>query len=511
MKFLKIDTVIFKKFFYGKYWFGIFLSLIFIYYIERNRILGQPAITPFVLLMFSIVVASAIGGLIPGLISATCVSIYAYRSYLIGYGPETFTGELLNTLIGIIIYYIQAVSLGIVKSKKDNLINKLKMAQSDLHQEINKAQQYLDIAGVILVAIEKNQKISLINQKGCEILEYDVKEIIGKNWFDLFVPESVRKDVLHGFQLLMNGELENVKHFESPILTKNGQERLILWHNALLRDKQGNIVGTLSSGEDITDERIAKEQIINLNHALVNRAVALEEANKELDSFAYSISHDLRAPLRHINGFIELLQKNINVDLDEQSQHYMTVISTSAKLMNELIEVLLSFSRMSNQQILLTTADLEKIVQTVITQLKPNLNNREIEWRISNLPLVTGDPSLLQIVFTNLLSNAIKFTKNREKAIIKISWEDKDNEVIISIQDNGIGFDMNYYSKLFGVFQRLHHKNKFDGIGAGLAITKRIIKRHGGNIWAEGKIDKGATFFFSLPKNVKDKENNANI
>jgi PAS domain S-box-containing protein len=365
----------------------------------------------------------------------------------------------------------------------------------------NKAQQYLDIAGVMLVAIDADRRVSLINQKGCEILGSSAGEIIGQDWFETFVPANVRPNVIRAFDRLMAGEIEPVEYLEHPVLARAGQERLIAWHNAVLRGDEGGIVGTLSSGEDITEHRRAENQIRSLNQNLHDRAVALEVANRELEAFAYSVSHDLRAPLRHVDGFLGLLEKRMGAVLDEESRHYMATISSSAEKMGLLIDNLLSFSRMGRQAMSSQPVDLGRSVRDVIQELEPDLAGRHIEWRIGDLPVVEGDAALLRIVLGNLVSNALKFTRPRQRTEIEIvSIPDHDTEVVICVRDNGVGFDMAYAEKLFGVFQRLHRMDEFAGTGIGLANVRRIIARHGGRTWAQGKPGQGAAFYFSLPR-----------
>jgi PAS domain S-box-containing protein len=493
----------------------------------------------------------------------------------------------------------------------------------------NKAQQYLDIAGVILVAINTNWQVTMINQKGCEVLGCTTDEIIGKDWFQTFVPENIRQNVIQSFHQLMAGEIEQFRYFENPILTSGGEERLIAWNNVLLKDDTGKIVGTISSGEDITERRQmeqtlqesdflfkkaqelgkiggwdwntatnmstwteqvyhiheiplteppadlvakslecyrpedrpiifaaftnciekgipydlefpftgyrgtdkwirtaaipqfegdkvmhvygyimditehkrAEEQIRKLNHDLQNRAIALASVNQELDAFAYSVSHDLRAPLRHIDGFLELLRTRMADSLDESSQHYMNNISDAAKRMGILIDELLSFSRMGRNEISKAQVDLDELVQDVILEFRPETEGRDIQWKISPLPLVTGDRTMLRMVLVNLISNAVKFTRSRPQTEIEIGWiPGHEAETIVFVRDNGVGFDMQYADKLFGVFQRLHRVDEFEGTGIGLANVRQVINRHGGKTWAEAEVDHGATFYFSLPR-----------
>ena len=240
------------------------------------------------------------------------------------------------------------------------------------------------------------------------------------------------------------------------------------------------------------------------NHleALVQRrTAALEASNKELESFTYSVSHDLRAPVRHIDGFIELLKQKAGTNLDEQSRHYIDAISDAARKMGLLIDDLLSFSRMRSHAKSLKQVALANLVRDVIQEAGPDTAGRTIDWRIDELPLVEGDAAMLRMVLVNLISNALKFTRPREQAEIEIgSLPSKDSETVIFVRDNGVGFDMAYADKLFGIFQRLHRADEFEGTGIGLANVHRIIARHGGRTWAIGQVDQGATFYFSLPQ-----------
>jgi len=251
---------------------------------------------------------------------------------------------------------------------------------------------------------------------------------------------------------------------------------------------------------EITEHKLAEEEILRLNEELKYHVVQLEESNRELDAFSYSVSHDLRSPLRHMAGFMELLQKRSWPQLDETNRHYMTIISESSKRMGMLIDDLLAFSRIGRSEMRTVAIRVKKLVQEAIGELQEETKERDIAWKIGELPEIHGDPSLLRLVLVNLISNALKFTRTRPRAEIEIGCTEEEDEFFFFVRDNGVGFDMNFAEKLFGVFQRLHHRDEFEGTGIGLANVRRIVSRHGGRAWAVGSLDQGATFYFSLPK-----------
>jgi signal transduction histidine kinase len=251
---------------------------------------------------------------------------------------------------------------------------------------------------------------------------------------------------------------------------------------------------------EVEQRRQREDEIRKLNQELGKRAVELEASNKELESFAYSVSHDLRAPLRHMVGYSELLQKQASSLLDDKSQRFIRTILDSAKRMGNLIDDLLAFSRIGRTETRETEVDLEQLVKEAVAEIGQDTKSRDIAWKIGALPVCYGDRSMLKLVVLNLVSNAAKFTRMRKPAEIEIGSVDSDKEVEVFVRDNGAGFDMQYADKLFGVFQRLHLAEQFEGTGIGLATVQRIIHRHGGKVWGEGAVDQGATFYFSLPK-----------
>ena len=251
---------------------------------------------------------------------------------------------------------------------------------------------------------------------------------------------------------------------------------------------------------EVEQRKRREDEIRILNKELVKRATELETSNNELESFAYSVSHDLRAPLRHVVGYSELLQKQASSLLDEKSRRYTRTILESAKRMGNLIDDLLAFSRIGRAETKKTLVSLDQLVKDVVAETRLDTGGRDIVWKIHPLPVCYGDRSMLRLVIGNLLSNAVKFTRMRAQAEIEIGCADGEDEVEVFVRDNGAGFDMQYVDKLFGVFQRLHLPEEFEGTGIGLATVRRIIHRHGGEVRAEGGVDQGATLYFSLPK-----------
>jgi signal transduction histidine kinase len=251
---------------------------------------------------------------------------------------------------------------------------------------------------------------------------------------------------------------------------------------------------------EVEQRALREAEIRSLNQELAKRAAELETANKELESFAYSVSHDLRAPLRHVVGYSELLQKQAASSLDDKSQRFIRTIVDSAKRMGTLIDDLLAFSRIGRAETRMTAVDLGQLVKEVVAEVGQDAKGRDIVWKIGTLAICYGDRSMLRLVVGNLVSNAVKFTLLRNPAEVEIGCVNRSaNEIEVFVRDNGAGFDMRYVDKLFGVFQRLHLREQFEGTGIGLATVQRIVHRHGGTVRAEGAVDQGATFTFSLP------------
>jgi signal transduction histidine kinase len=277
---------------------------------------------------------------------------------------------------------------------------------------------------------------------------------------------------------------------------------LITWFAAVRRKVERNLIESRDKLQlEVAERKRREDEIGGLNHQLERRSSELEATNKELEAFAYSISHDLRAPLRHIIGYTELLQKHLSSATDDKGHRYMATILESGKRMGILIDDLLAFSRIGRAETRETMVSLDQLIQEVQGEVVQETEGRNITWRVGSLPDLYGDRSMLKLALVNLVSNAIKFTRPRASAEIEIGvCDQKSNGMVVFIRDNGVGFDMKYVNKLFGVFQRLHRADEFEGTGIGLATVQRIVHRHGGRIWGEGQVGVGATFYVSLPK-----------
>jgi PAS domain S-box-containing protein len=327
-----------------------------------------------------------------------------------------------------------------------------------------------------------------------ELYGWAAEDAIGKHSHELLqtVFPAPHEDI-HA-ELLRTGRWQG----ELKRTTAQGTTVVVAARYALRRDEQERPVAILETSNDITVRKRREQEIENLNQELAKRSTELAAINKELEAFAYSVSHDLRAPLRHIAGFTELLQKRASSVVDEKSKHYILMMLDSAKRMGNLID---DFSRIGRAETQKTLVSLAQLVREALSQVREDTQERNIAWKIGALPDFHGDRSMLRLVLVNLISNAIKFTRTRPQAEIEIGYTDgNENDLVIFVRDNGVGFDMRYANKLFGVFQRLHESAAFECTGIGLATVQRIIHRHGGKVWAEGIVDNGATFYFSAPK-----------
>jgi len=373
----------------------------------------------------------------------------------------------------------------------------LRQARDNLKVEVEERSSLLDLTHDSISVRNMDFILTYWNRGAEEFYGWSQKEAVGKRSEELLRTifpqpvEQLRAELLEKDQ--WEGELTRTK--------ADGTQVVVSSRWSLRRDRQDSPVAILETSNDITARKRWEEEIQGLNQELAKRSIALEASNKELEAFAYSISHDLRAPLRHMVGFAELLRKNATASLNEKSQRYLTMILEAANRMGNLIDDLLAFSQISRAEAHKSVLDLGQVVQEVVAEVRQDAKQRNITWKIDPLPACYGDRSMLRLAFVNLISNAVKFTRTRPQAEIEIGCTDQDRgDPVMFVRDNGVGFDMKYSNKLFGVFQRLHPQEAFEGTGIGLATVQRIVHRHDGRIWAESTVDGGATFYFSLPK-----------
>jgi len=380
-----------------------------------------------------------------------------------------------------------------------------KEIEESLRQSEVRSRSIIESAHDAFVSIDIDGHIKDWNLQAESMFGWSHADAVGRFLHETIIPHKYREAHLRGIEHLNatgEGPVLN-KTLELTALRKNGEEfpvEFVIWPLSMGTDTTFH-----AFIRDITSRKESEERIQKLNEELQQRAQLLEAANKELEAFSYSVSHDLRAPLRHIHGFVDLLQKSPAIQGDESNLRYMRIIAKAAKEMGQLIDDLLAFSRTGRSEMHPIKVNMEEMVDQLIQDRKVEYNGRRVTWEVKRLDKVAGDPNLLRLVWTNLLDNALKYTRRCEETKIEIGQfvrggaDTTGSEVVYYVRDNGVGFDMHFASKLFGVFQRLHRAEDFEGTGIGLANVQRIIHRHGGQVWAESQVNSGATFYFSLP------------
>ncbi len=396
---------------------------------------------------------------------------------LLGYTTMDFSQQLK---VGDKADEIDAIAKGINKLGEEIQIFTLR-----LKENINELSDYkfaLDESDIVAITNTKGI-ITKVNNKFCDISGYSIEELIGQDHRIINSGYHSKEFIRDLWVTIANGKIwkGDIKN-----KAKNGTYYWVDTTIVPFLDEQGKPYQYLAIRADITERKRTEEQ--------------LQAVNNELEAFSYSVSHDLRAPLRAVDGYAGIMKEDYGKMLDEEGNRLLRAIQHNAKKMGDLIDDLLAFSRLGKKEITKTNINMNELIKRVLIDInKSTFHNTKIN--IATLHKVKADNSLLHQVMFNLISNAIKYSSKKEQPVVEISSEEKENEIFFTIKDNGAGFDMRFVHKLFGVFQRLHSQGEFDGTGVGLAIVKRIIVRHGGKIWAEGEVDKGAIFRFALPIN----------
>ena len=394
----------------------------------------------------------------------------------------------------------QLLLLAIIVIMSERQIGRRQIAESREERAAQRAQLILRAVREPVALFDEDLSSLLVNNAFSEL--YGLKgphasvplvQIGGGAWNDATLLQRLR-DVL-----LRDRELWD---FDMIQRTTDGVDRHVLINARRLQQRDKDAVALLLTVSDITARALAEQEVHKLNRQLEGKVAQISDVNRELEAFSYSVSHDLRAPLRHIAGFSRKLEQHLGDRLDEKTTHYLEVISSSAQRMALLIDDLLVFSRLGRGALRLQAVDLQSLVEQAqaLAEADADAQDRKIVWKIDPLPMVIGDENMLRTVWQNLLGNAVKYTGRCEVARIEVTVKQgARGDYEFTVADNGAGFDMQYAGKLFGVFQRLHHSSDFPGNGIGLANVRRIVTRHGGRTWAEAEVGKGAQFHFSLP------------
>lgn len=411
--------------------------------------------------------------------------------------PPTDPPLLLNEIIGVLISLLFVAAVAGLSP----LLGKIKKAEDYWRESEHRLRGMLDNTGLIAVMLDENGFITFCNRHLLSLTGWTREEVAGSNWFETFIPPDQREGLIELYRHhVARGDFP--AYYQNEIMTKSGDRLLIAWHNTMMRNETGRVVGGTAIGEDITERMRVEEEIRRLNAGLerrVNeRTAELAESTRELEGFCYSVSHDLRTPLRAIAGHSAIIREECAAITTSCSQH-LGRIERAAVRMGELIDALLELARVSRHSPQQQEINLSKMAQQILTDLRMASPERSVSSMVADGLTAHGDPVLVRVALQNLLENAWKFTTGNPEALIEVGSEEVNGESAFFVKDNGVGFDMAHADKMFGTFRRLHRDDEFEGTGIGLATVKRIIERHGGRVWAEGEPGRMAVFRFTLP------------
>jgi PAS domain S-box-containing protein len=442
-------------------------------------------------------------------VAALCTGLTVIGWFLSPPGLDPLI-SFYNRAIGVTLMWILAIML-MRAAALDERMRTTQAAQERLAAIVEGSED-----AIISKSLEST--VTSWNRSAEVMFGYQAEEILGQSILLIFPPDRVHEET-HIIERLKQGQ--PIEHYETVRRRMDGGDVPVSLTVSPIRDVAGRLIGVSTIARDITDKKWAEEtlrrqtaqlqeqadQLRAINEQLLKQTAALEAANKELEGFSYSVSHDLRAPIRTIHSFVRILEEDHSGQLDAEGLRYLGILARSAKQAGDLIDDLLEFARLGRQGLKQGRVNMVQLVHEVMDDLRKEKEDDGFRAAItvSDLPPCFGDRRLLKLVWANLLSNAVKYSGNRSDPRIDVGWRANGaigEPCVYYVKDNGVGFDMQYAHKLFGVFQRLHGRDEFEGTGVGLAIVQRIIHRHGGRVWGEGRIDAGATFYFHLGKDA---------
>ena len=463
----------------------------------------RVTLATFITLFPATFLAAVMGGMGPG-IMATFLSGLAAAYFF--FDPPGITVEKLGDVIDLAIFLPIGVGMSVFAESRERARRR---SEETLRTASRYSRSLIEASLDPLVTIDPEGKITDVNKATEEATGIRRSELVGTDFASYFTePENARASYRRVF------DQGQVIDYALAIRHVSGKITDVLYNASLYRDENGSVTGVFAAARDVTERKRVEQELAayrqHLEEMVVQRTgelqttnTRLEGANAELETFAYSVSHDLRTPLRAVDGFSRILIEDYAPKLDAEGQRIVNVIREATKKMAQMIDDILAFSRAGRMEPSIRSIDMNELVREALRTLEPALAGSNVKVQIPPLPGSEGDAPMIQRLWTNLLDNAIKFTRPKPGGVVEVGAQAGDHETIYYVKDNGVGFDMQYVGKLFGVFQRLHGQNEFPGTGIGLAIVKRIVARPGGRVWAEGRVGQGATISFALPNGGK--------